>query len=129
MVHALQKIRHYLLGGNFKFFIDHSTMKYLVNKSVLEGRICRWILLFQEFSFEAAMKLGRLNVGSNHLSRLESCELGDIVNDQLPYANIFKVEAILNYLSDITLFSTTGTCPEDYSTTQGRHVVIRETNY
>jgi hypothetical protein len=46
MVYALQKFRHYLLGGHFKMFTDHSTLKYLVNKPVLGGRICRWILLF-----------------------------------------------------------------------------------
>ena len=46
MVYALQKFRHYLLGGHFKMFTDHSTLKYLVNKPVLGGKICRWILLF-----------------------------------------------------------------------------------
>jgi hypothetical protein len=49
MIYALQKFRHYLLGSHFKFFTDHSALKYLVNKPVLEGRICRWLLLFQEF--------------------------------------------------------------------------------
>jgi hypothetical protein len=39
MVYALQKFRHYLLGGNFKMFTDHSVLKYLVNKPVLGGRI------------------------------------------------------------------------------------------
>ena len=46
MVYALQKFRHYLLGAHFKMFTDHSTLKYLVNKPVLGGRICRWLLLF-----------------------------------------------------------------------------------
>ena len=46
MVYALQKIRHYLLGVHFKMFTDHSTLKYLVNKPVLGGEICRWLLLF-----------------------------------------------------------------------------------
>jgi hypothetical protein len=32
MVYALQKFRHYLLGSHFKFFTDHSALKYLVNK-------------------------------------------------------------------------------------------------
>ena len=32
MVYALQKFRHYLLGGHFKIFTDHSALKYLVNK-------------------------------------------------------------------------------------------------
>ena len=46
IVYALQKFCHYLLGGNFKMFIDHSTLKYLVNKPMLGGNICRWLLLF-----------------------------------------------------------------------------------
>jgi hypothetical protein len=46
MVYALQKFRNYMLGGQFKIFIDHYTSKYLVYKDVLEGRICRWLLLF-----------------------------------------------------------------------------------
>lgn len=62
MVYALQKFPHYLLGGHFKFFTDHSYLKYLVNKPVLEGRICRWLLLFQEFSFEVVVKARKLNV-------------------------------------------------------------------
>ena len=58
MVHALQKFRHYLLGGHFKMFTDHFALKYLVNKRVLWGKICRWLLLFQEFDFEVIVKLG-----------------------------------------------------------------------
>jgi len=46
MVYALQNFRHYLLGGHFKMFTNHSALKYLVNKSVLGGRICIWLLLF-----------------------------------------------------------------------------------
>jgi len=41
MVYALQKYIHYLLGKHFKMFTDHSALKYLVNKPVLVGRICR----------------------------------------------------------------------------------------
>jgi hypothetical protein len=40
MVYALQKFRHYLLGKHFKMFIVHSSLKHLVNKPVLGGRIC-----------------------------------------------------------------------------------------
>jgi hypothetical protein len=46
MIYALQKFRHYFLGSHFKFFTDHSALKYLVKKHVLEGRIRRWLLLF-----------------------------------------------------------------------------------
>ena len=71
MVYALQKFRHYLLGGHFKMFTDHSSLKYLVNKPVFKGKICHWLLLFQEFDFEIIVKLGHLNAGPDHLSRIE----------------------------------------------------------
>ena len=63
MVYALQKFRHYLLGSHFKMFTDHSDLNYLVNKPVLGGRICRWLILFQEYDFEIIVKPGRLNLG------------------------------------------------------------------
>jgi hypothetical protein len=59
MIYALQKFRHYLLGFHFKFFTDHSTLKYLINKPMLKGRIRIWLLLFQKFSFEVIIRLGR----------------------------------------------------------------------
>jgi hypothetical protein len=37
MVYALQKFRHYLLGGHFKMFTDDSALKYLVNKPSVGG--------------------------------------------------------------------------------------------
>ena len=70
MVYALQKFRHYLLGGHFKMFTNHSALQYLFNKPVFGGRICRWFLLFQEFDFEIVVKLRCLNAGPDHLSHV-----------------------------------------------------------
>jgi hypothetical protein len=75
MVYALQKFHHYLLGTPFKLFTNHSTLKYLVNKPVLGGRIYHWLFLFQEFEFEVVVKLGKYNVGLDHLSRLSLVKL------------------------------------------------------
>lgn len=68
MVYALEKYCHYFLGGHFKMYIDHSTLKYLVNKPVLGGHIYLWLLLFQEYDFEVAVKSRCLNAGPDHLS-------------------------------------------------------------
>jgi hypothetical protein len=67
MVYALQKFRHYLLGKHFKMFTNHYALKYIVNKPMLGKRICRWLLLFQEFYFEVIFKPGKLNAGLDHL--------------------------------------------------------------
>jgi hypothetical protein len=86
MVYALQKFRHYLLGKHFKMFTDHSALKYLVNKPVLGGRNCRWLLLFQEFDFEVIVKLGKLNAGLDHLSRVTNGEEPMNLEEKFPYA-------------------------------------------
>jgi hypothetical protein len=86
MVYALQKFRHYLLGGHFKMFTDHSALKYLFNKPLLGGRICIWILLFQEYDFEIVVKPRRMNKGLDHLSRLEHGEEPTSMEDTLPDA-------------------------------------------
>ena len=89
MVYALQNFWHYLLGRHFKTFTDHSALQYLVNNPVLAGRIYRWFLLFQEFDFEIVVKLGRLNAGPDHLSRIENGEEPTNIDDGLPDAQLF----------------------------------------
>jgi hypothetical protein len=37
MVYVLQKFSDYLLGSHFNMYTNHSTLRYLVNKSVLGG--------------------------------------------------------------------------------------------
>lgn len=71
-VYALQKFRHYLLGAHFKMFKDYSTLKYLVIKAILGGKIYRCLLLFQGYYFEVIVKLGRLNARLDHLSKIET---------------------------------------------------------
>ena len=66
MVFALQKYRHYLLANPFIFYTNHQALKYLVNKPLHHGRICRRLLLFQEFEFEVVVRPGKLNVGPDH---------------------------------------------------------------
>lgn len=58
MVYALKKYRNYLLGGHSMMYMDCYALKYLVNKSILGGTFCRWLLLFQEYDFELVVKPG-----------------------------------------------------------------------
>ena len=41
MAYALQKFRNYLLGGHFKMYTNHFSLKYLVYKPVMGRKICR----------------------------------------------------------------------------------------
>ena len=116
MVYALQKFRHYLLGSHFKMFTVHLVHKYLVNKLVLGGKVYRWLLLFQEYDFEIIVKLGRLNAGPDHLSRLESGEEPISLEDCLPDVQLFSIQTVDDQFQAIIHFLTTGATPESYTT-------------
>jgi hypothetical protein len=94
MVYALQKFRHYSLGKHFKMLTDHSSLKYLVNKPLWGGMICRWLLLFQKFDFEVIVKPGKLNVGLDHLLRVTNGEEPTNLEYNFPDAQLFLVQVV-----------------------------------
>ena len=94
MVFSLQKYRHYLLANPFTFYTNHQALKYFVSKPLHHGRICRWLLLFQEFEFEVVVRPGKLNLGPNHLSRIDTGEEPTGFNNDLPNAHLFHIEVV-----------------------------------
>ena len=61
--------------------------------------------------FEVISKPGRLNVGPDHLSMLETGENEGSLDDQLSDADLFRVKAVPDYLADIATYLTMGQCP------------------
>ena len=79
VVYACKKFRHYLLRYQIIFHTDHDSLKYLINKPDLSGRIARWILLLHEFNYEVVVKSGKSNSNANYLSKQRGEEaVGDI---------------------------------------------------
>jgi hypothetical protein len=113
---TLQKFRHYLLEKHFKMFTDHLALKYLVNKLVLGGRICRWLLLFQEFDFEVIVKPGNLNVRPDHLSRVSNGQELTNLEDNFLNAQLFSVQIANDYFTKIIQYLSIGTAPQEYTT-------------
>jgi len=105
-------------------YIDHSMLKYLVNKPVLGGLICRWILLFQEYDFEVIVKLGCLNAGQDHLSRIEMSEEPMNLDEGLLDAQLFAFCVADEHFKDIIHFLATGTTPKEYLVQQKKELVV-----
>jgi hypothetical protein len=93
-------------------FTDHSAPKYLVNKPVLGGIICRWLLLFQEFGFEVIVKPGKLNTGPDHLSRVTNGEEPANIEDTFLDAQLFSVQIVDDYFTEIIQYLSIGTAPQ-----------------
>jgi hypothetical protein len=129
MVYALYKFRHYLLGKHFKMFIDHSSLKYLVNKPKLGGKICRLLLLFQELYFELIVKQGKMNERPNHLSRVTNGEEPTNLEDKFPDEKLFLVHVVDEYFADVIELLSTGVAQQEFSTTQKKNMVVRVAYY
>ena len=95
-------------------FTNHSALKYMVNKHVLGGKICRWLLLFQEFDFEIIMKSSHLNVGPDHLSQIEIGEEPTNIEEGLLDAHLFRVNMADDYYAQIIQFLVTKIAPEEF---------------
>jgi hypothetical protein len=98
-------------------FTDHSALKYLFNKLMLGGRICRWLLLFQEFDVEVIVKPGKLNAGPSNLSRVTNEEEPTSLEEKILDAQLFFIQIIDEYFVDIIQYLSTSTAPQEYNTT------------
>ena len=90
----------------------------MVNKPVLGGNICRWLLLFQEFNFEIIVKPNRLNLGPDHLSRIESGEEPTSLEDNIPHVKLFAITIFDDRYKDIIQFLTAVFAPTEFTTAQ-----------
>ena len=96
---------------------------------MLGGEICRWLLLFQEYDFEVIVKPGRLNVGPDHLSRIEIGEEPTNLEEGLPDAQLFAVHIVDSHIEDIIHVLTTGTVPKGYTSQQKKELVVRMVDF
>lgn len=71
IVCAYDKFRSYLIGSKSIVFIDHSTIKYLLENKESKPKLIRWVLLLQEFDIKITDKKGIENLVTDHLPRLE----------------------------------------------------------
>ncbi|GJT07001.1 reverse transcriptase domain-containing protein [Tanacetum coccineum] len=72
VVYAFEKFWPYLVLSKSIVYMDHSALKYLMNKQDAKPRLLRWVLLLQEFDITIRNKKGSENLAAYHLSRLEN---------------------------------------------------------
>ena len=75
------------------------------------------------------MKPGRLNVGPDHLSRIESGEEPTSLEDNLPDAHLFAINVVDKEFNAIIHLLNIGYAPEDYSTWKKKQLVVQALDY
>jgi hypothetical protein len=93
VVWGISYFRPYLFGRNFTVITDHESLKYLYNFQNPTGKIVRWILSLQEYSFEVIYRSGKKNVVADAISRL-NMEPGSLAICSLQVEDRFQPEEI-----------------------------------
>eukprot|EP00253_Pinus_taeda_P031345 PITA_31345 len=94
---------------------------------VLKGTLASTpILVFPKWDVEFH---GRLNVGLDHLSRIETGEEPTNLEEGLPDAQLFAVRVTDRHFEDIIHFLTTGIASKKYSIQQRKELVVRAVDF
>nr|GEU82748.1 reverse transcriptase domain-containing protein [Tanacetum cinerariifolium] len=100
VVYAFEKFRPYLVLSKSIVYMDHSALKYLLNKHDAKPRLLRWVLLLQEFDITILDKKGSKNLAADHLSRLENPHKDVLENKDIN--ENFPLETLGSLSSDST---------------------------
>ena len=83
--------RHYITGYPVVLYTDHSTIKFLANKHVTNGRVTRWLILLQEFDITIKDRPGKENPVADFLSRIPKPTDTEGVEYHFPDEHLFAV--------------------------------------
>jgi hypothetical protein len=89
MVCGFHKLKHYMLGNKFVFYVDHMALIYLDNKTQDFGRIARRVFLFLEYVLSYFYKPRKIHVMVNASSRIH---------------DVYELVNVLDLFVDTTLF-------------------------
>ena len=70
-----------------------------------------------------------MNIGPDHLSRLESGEDSASLEDNLPNAQLFLVQIAHDHLNDIIDFLTIGTMPVEHNAKKNKQSMVRSVDF
>ena len=129
MVFSIKKFWHYLICNPVVFFVDHMTIKYLVNKAELSGRLARWVLLLEDFDYTVEYKPRRLHLQADHLSMLSE-EIGTSpIDDRFIVHNLFLVTSSPDWYAGIVEFLTTQRLPTEWTKEERRKVRVNNRHF
>lgn len=95
VVEAIEKFDCYLRPFKFTVFTDNSALTWIANSSKLKGKLLRWFMRLQPYTFDIHHRKGSLNQHVDALSRApvnkpsgpSTCIETGIINDLRPMGN------------------------------------------
>ena len=114
---------------------DHSALRYLMAKKDVKPRLIRWVLLLQEFDFQARDRKGTKNQVVVHLSLLEDepmRELGDKsdIDYNFPDEHVLAAsQDLIPWFADFANYLASDIVPSDLSFHQRKKFMYDVKNF
>jgi hypothetical protein len=109
--------------------IDHSTIKFLMNKPVTNDRVTRWLLLLQEFNITIIDRLGRDNLVVDFLSRLIHTGDSTPIDDDFLDENLFSISTYTPWYVDVANYMVTRKLPQSMTSREKKRIIQLSANY
>ena len=91
VVHAINKFHHYITSYKVFLHTYHSTIRFLMNKPITNGRVTRWILLLQEFNITILERPRKENFVAYFISCIKNEDDDIPVDDSFPDEHLFSL--------------------------------------
>jgi hypothetical protein len=129
VVHAINKFHHYITGYEVFVHTDHSTIRFLMNKPITNGRVTRWLLLLQEFNIIVLDRPRKDNVVADFLSRIKNEDDDIPVDDSFPDEHLFSLSINTPWFADMENYLATRKLPSHLSPHEKWKIITQSANY
>jgi hypothetical protein len=129
VVHAINKFRHYITGYEVFVHTDHSSIRFLLNKPITNGRVTRSLLLLQEFNIIVLDQPGKDNVVADFLSRIKNEDDDIPVDDHFLGEHLFFLSVNTPWFVDMENYLATRKLPSHLSPHEKRKIITQSANY
>ncbi|XP_042027222.1 uncharacterized protein LOC121774404 [Salvia splendens] len=93
VVFAFEKYRQHLRGSKVVVYTNHAAIKYLSSKRRSKPHLIRWLLLLQEFEWEAVDRRRCENIEASHLRQILQKENTEAIPDKFPERHMHLIKS------------------------------------
>eukprot|EP00253_Pinus_taeda_P014076 PITA_14076 len=129
VVHAINKVRHYITGYEIFIHTDHSAIRYMMNKPITNGRVTRWLLLLQEFNISVLDRPGKQNTVADFLSMIQNIKEYSPVEDKFSDEYLFAVATKTPWFADMANYLVTRKLPPHLFPSERRKTIQDSSRY
>ncbi|XP_042016175.1 uncharacterized protein LOC121764185 [Salvia splendens] len=93
LVFAFEKFRQHLRGSKVMVYTNHAAIKYLSSKRRSNPYLIRWLLLLQEFEWEAVDRRRCENIEAGHLRQILQKENTKAIPNHFPKRHMHLIKS------------------------------------